>query len=374
MINRERLINLFLELTKIDSVSREEREMVDRLITEFNEMDIMVKEDDTGVKINGNAGNLIAELPGDENYPAILLSAHLDRVEPGRGIEPVIRDEYIESSGETVLGGDDLIGIAAIIEVLKIIKEEKIFHGPLKIIFSVAEEVGLQGTSNLCEDELKGLDYGLVFDVDGEIGTVVHRAPSQIKFNARIRGKAAHAGINPRSGINAIKISSIAISNMKLGQIDNETTANIGVIKGGKARNIVPEVVELEGEARSHSEEKLLEQQQHMQEIIDRSVRKYGGQVEYDIKKLYQSFAIDSESDIIKMVKMAAGDLGLSFELMASGGGSDANTFNLMGLPAVNLGTGMERVHSTEERVKINNIYKLVELILKILEHSKSFK
>lgn len=367
-MNKELLIDFFIELVQIDSISKQEREMADRLIAEFNSMNIPVKEDEVGDIIKGNTGNIIAEIPGDKDYPSLLLSAHLDRVEPGKGIEPVINNEYIESKGNTVLAGDDLIGVAAIIEALKIIQEESIKHGTIKVIFSVAEELGLQGANNLNENELEGLDYGLVFDVDGEIGSVVHRAPSQIKFNAKIKGKAAHAGINPRAGINAIKISSVAISNMRLGQIDKETTANIGVIKGGKARNIVPELVELEGEARSHSEEKLNEQQQHMQDVIDRAVRKYAGQVEYDIKKLYQSFAIDSESDIIRLVKKAAKSLNLPFKLMVSGGGSDANVFNLRGLPTVNLGTGMEKVHSTEERVKIINLYRLVELILAIIK------
>jgi len=356
-----------MEIVQIDSVSKEEREMVDRLINELKEMNLEVKEDNTADFINGNAGNIIFDIPADNNMPKVLLSAHLDRVEPGRGIEPIIKDGYIISKGDTVLAGDDLIGVAAIIEVIKVLRENNLKHRPIKVIFTVAEEIGLLGAKHLDPRELDSIDYGLVFDVDGDIGTVVHRAPSQIKFNAKIEGKSAHAGIEPAKGINAIKIASLAISNMKLGQIDEKTTANIGVIKGGRASNIVPDMVELEGEVRSHSDQSLEKQQNHMKDLIDRSCKKYKGMVKYDIEKVYSSFAIPNESDIIKFVENVINKLDLEYFLTSSGGGSDANIFNNIGLPTLNFGVGMENVHSTNERVKVENLYILTNLIFNLL-------
>lgn len=373
MVNRDRLIKLFMELVQIDSVSREERLMADRLTEELKTLGGKVREDNTGERIQGSAGNLIAEFSGSSNYPVLILSAHMDRVEPGRGIKPVIRDNYIMSEGNTILAGDDVIGITSIIETLKILKENGIAHGPLKVIFSVAEEIGLLGAKELDPSELKA-DYGFVYDVDGDVGTIVYQAPSQIKFNAVIRGRAAHAGMNPEEGINAIKIASKAISEMKLGRVDEETTVNIGVIKGGRAINIVPDLVELEGEIRSHREENLLRQQEHMQTIIERAAAKYHGQVNFEIERLYSGFVLDRESDIIRLVASSAARLGIPVKYMVSGGGSDANIFNQRGLPTVNLGTGMEKVHSTDERVKIENLVRLVELTINIIKNSKEYK
>ncbi len=367
MINKERLLNFFMEIVQIDSISKEEREMTDRIIKELNLMGIDVKEDNTADFIDGNAGNLIFDIPGDNNMPKVLLSAHLDRVEPGRGIKPIIEDGYIVSKEETVLAGDDLIGVAAIVETVKVLKENNLKHRPIRVIFTVAEEIGLLGAKHLDPIELESIDYGLVFDVDGDIGTIVHQAPSQIKFNAKIEGKSAHAGLEPAKGVNAIKITSLAISNMKLGQIDEKTTANIGVIKGGRASNIVPDMVELEGEIRSHLDQNLKKQQNHMQDLIDRSCKKFNGIVNYDIEKIYSGFAISNESDIIKFVEDVIKNLELDFCLTSSGGGSDANIFNNIGLPTLNFGVGMENVHSTDERVKVENLYILTNLIINLL-------
>ncbi|MFP4015752.1 MAG: M20/M25/M40 family metallo-hydrolase [Halanaerobiales bacterium] len=373
MINKERLLNLFMELVQIDSVSKEERELADRIIIEFDKIGLEVIEDDTATKIDGNAGNLIIDIAGDQSLSCFLLSAHLDRVEPGRGIKPVIKEGYVVTEGDTVLAGDDLIGVAAIIEVVKILKEKNIKHRPFKIVFTVAEEIGLQGAKNLDFDQFKMVDYGFVFDVDGAVGTVVHQAPTQTKFNAVINGKSAHAGIEPSRGVNAIKIASLAISNMNLGQVNNETTANIGVIRGGRASNIVPDMVELEGEIRSHSAELLEKQQEDMKILINRSCEKYCGKVYYDIEEIYCAFAISSESDIIKIVENIIEGLGLDFVLTKSGGGSDANVFNNKGLTTLNLGVGMENVHSTEERVKIQNLNLTAEFILKLLTEEVKF-
>ena len=367
MINKERIVEEFINLVEIDSIPREEREMADRLKADLQNLGCNVYEDNTGEKIDGNAGNLIAELPGDPDLPVVLLSAHMDRVEPGKGVEAMIDNGYIKSKGETVLGGDDIIGVVAILETLREIKDSK-KNPTIKIIFSVAEEAGLMGTKNMDSKIYNDVDYGIVLDVDGEIGKVVYQAPSQNKFNAIIKGKAAHAGMEPENGVNAIKIASHAISDMKLGQIDEETTANIGVIRGGVASNIVPDLVELEGEVRSLNHNKLKQQTDDMKDIIDKYVGKYNGEVDYDIKLNYSNFSLDLKSGLIKIVKKAARKLELPYNLASSGGGSDANIYNNQGLPTVNLEIRMEKVHSTDERVKIDNMLKLTEYLMTIID------
>ncbi|MTI60805.1 MAG: M20/M25/M40 family metallo-hydrolase [Firmicutes bacterium] len=372
-MKNNRVIDLFLELVQIDSISLAEREMADRLSAELKSLGGEVHEDNTAKKIGGQAGNIIGYFKGNDNYPAILLSAHMDRVEPGRGIKPVIRGDYIYSSGNTVLGGDDLIGVSAILEVIRVLKERRIEHGDLKVVFSVAEELGLLGARELDPVEISGLDLGIVLDVDGDVGTIVYKAPAQLKFNAVIKGKSAHAGMHPEEGINAIKISSKAISDIKLGQIDEETTANIGVIRGGKAINIVPEIVELEGEVRSHNDHKLEKQLKHMKEIIKQAVEKYGGSVKYNIEKLYPGFELPLESDIIRLIAYSMEGIKIPIIYMVSGGGSDANIFNKLGLPTINLGVGMEKVHTSNETVCMHNMIKLVELMIKVIKDSRGY-
>ena len=370
MINKEQLVDKFIELVEIDSISREERKMADRLKDELESLGCKVYEDKTGEKIDGNAGNLIAEFPGSDDYPVVLLSAHMDRVEPGKGVKAVIEDGYIKSAGDTVLGSDDIIGVTAILELLKNLKEKE-DHPTIKILFSVAEEVGLLGAKNLDPKAYEDVDYGIVLDVGGEIGTVVNEAPSKTKFNAVIKGEPAHAGTEPENGVNAIKIASHAISEMNLGRVAEETTSNIGVIRGGVASNIVPDLVELEGEVRSINHKKLKQQTSEMKEIIDKYVEKYKGEVDYDIDLTYRTFALNEDNDLVSIVKEAADKLELPFKLKSSGGGSDANIFNSQGLPTVNLGTGMEKVHSTDERVKIDNMVKLTDYLIAIIDTMK---
>jgi tripeptide aminopeptidase len=374
MVNKKRLLDLFLRLVQIDSISRKERKMADILTEELLKLKTRVWEDNSANIIGGEAGNVIAYIEGDKEYPYFLLSAHMDRVKPGIGIKPVIRDSYIYSQGKTVLAGDDLIGVSVILEVINLLRENKIPHGPIKIVFSVAEEIGLLGAKNLNKDELKGIDYGLVLDAEGEIGSIIYKAPSQLKFNVYIRGKAAHAGMNPDSGINAIKIASQAISNIKLGRIDEETTANIGVIKGGIAINIIPDLVVLEGEVRSHSESKLKEQIDAMKFIIDKAVNKYHGKVDFKIERLYSSYSLEKNNRFMNLISYCANELGIKMQYNISGGGSDANIFNNIGLPCLNLAVGMENVHTSEERVKIDNLVLIAEYLYLILKNSRRLK
>src|SRR5437763_14006867 len=263
MINQERIKNLLLELVQIDSISREEREVAERIRALCEQMGAQVEIDDAGSKVGGNSGNVIVRFPGTiPDAEPIMMSAHMDTVVPGEGVKPIVEGDIIRTDGSTVLGGDDKSGCAVIIETIRCLQEQNIPHAPIDAVFSICEEVGLLGAKHLDVSKLRA-KYGLVFDSD-DPGFLFTKGPSANHMEFRIYGLESHAGVAPEDGISAIKIAAEAIAAMKLGRIDHETTANIGIIEGGKATNIITNHVRLVGEARSLSEEKLKRQCDHM--------------------------------------------------------------------------------------------------------------
>src|SRR3989304_5602390 len=256
LINQVSLKNLLIELIKIDSVSRKERDVAMRLKREMEALGASVAIDDAGDKVGGNVGNLIAYFPGNQAAARpLLLSAHMDTVVPGEGVTPILDGDILRSDGRTVLGGDDKSGVAIICEVLRVVRENNFPCGDIDVVFTICEEAGLVGAKGLDVSRLKART-GLVLDSDS-VGFLFTKAPAANHMEFIIRGLAAHAGVCPEKGINAIRVAAEGIAQMKLGRIDHETTANIGVIEGGMAVNIVPNAVLLKGEARSHSREKL---------------------------------------------------------------------------------------------------------------------
>ncbi len=255
MINRERLAETFTALVKIDSVSKEEgkvSKMIQGMLASLG-ADIVI--DDAGEKIGGDTGNLIARFKGNTEAATMLLNAHMDTVEPGRGIVPVFTDGVFTSQGDTILGADDKSAIAIILEVLKVVGENNLACGPLEVVFTICEEIGLLGAKYLDFNTISA-NYGFALDSADTRG-VVTRAPSANHLEFTVHGKEAHAGAAPEKGINAIQIAGKAIADLDLGRIDAETTCNIGVIEGGLATNIVPNLVKVKGEVRSHDDEKL---------------------------------------------------------------------------------------------------------------------
>src|SRR5919205_1752132 len=263
MINQERIKNLLLELVQIDSVSREERDVAQRIKQICEELGAEVFIDDAGEKVGGNTGNVIARFPGARpSAEPIMMSAHMDTVVPGRGVKPIIEGDIIRTDGSTVLGGDDKSGCAVILETIRCLQEQSIPHAPIDAVFSICEEVGLLGAKHLDMSKVRA-KYGIVFDSD-DPGFLFTKGPSADHFEFRVYGLESHAGVAPEQGISAIRIAAEAISAMKLFRIDDETTANIGIIEGGKATNIITNFVYLKGEARSLNEEKLRAQCDHM--------------------------------------------------------------------------------------------------------------
>ncbi len=372
-VNKNRLKSEFLNLVKISSESKNEKRIAEYIADIFRDLADEIIVDDSSDKTKSNTNNLIIKIAGNNpRAKKILLCSHLDTVVPGNNVKPVVYGDTITSDGSTVLGGDCKSGIAIIIEVIRTLKEAEIPHGDIELLFTVAEEVGLLGA--------KHLDYSLIdaklcyaLDTSG-VMTLVHKAPSANDITFKIFGKAAHAGLEPEKGVNALKIAAQAISMMQLGRIDHETTTNIGTVSGGKATNIVPDYVELRGEARSHSSEKLKAQTDSMRKAVERAVADAKSEInaelpryEAEIELEYEHFDIDEDEQLITLAKRAATEMGKELNVLPGGGGSDANIFNEHGIKSVILSTGMDKVHTMEERIDVNDMVENANLLLNVL-------
>ena len=376
MINRERLKNFLIELIEIDSLSRQEYHVAMRLKRDMEELGATVVIDDAGEKVGGNVGNLIAQFPGTvPQRQALLLSAHMDTVVPGEGIKPILDGDILRTNGKTVLGGDDKSGVAIICEVLRVMQEQRIPYGPIDVVFTICEEAGLIGAKCLDVGKLRART-GLVLDSDS-VGFLFTKAPAANRMEFHVYGLEAHAGVCPEKGINAIKVAAEGIAQMRLGRIDHETTANIGVVEGGMAVNIVPNKVTLKGEARSHSGEKLQQQTAHMQRCLEEAAARYtldfdgkhhSAKVEAKIERDYDRMDVPENAPIVQLVHAAAKNLNLEVKTSATGGGCDANVLNQKGLVVANLGTGMREIHTVNEWLDLKDLYLSAQMVLEIVK------
>ncbi|HEX8138947.1 MAG TPA: M20/M25/M40 family metallo-hydrolase [Pyrinomonadaceae bacterium] len=375
MINQERIKNLLLELVQIDSHSRRERDVAERIKKYCEELGAEVEIDDAGEKVGGNSGNVIARFRGTiPDAEPILMSAHMDTVVPGEGVRPVIEGDIIRTDGTTVLGGDDKSGCAVILETIRCLKEQNIPHTDIEAVFSICEEVGLLGAKHLDVSKIRSR-YGIVFDSD-DPGFLFTKGPSSNHLEIEVHGLESHAGVAPEQGISAIRVAAEAITKMKLGRIDEETTANIGVIHGGAATNIIPNLVTLWGEARSLSEEKLEAQCDHMIACFREAAEGHEVTVEgkttrasvkAKVERDYSAMDVPDSARVVRLVIEAASRMGLQVQTMASGGGCDANIFNRKGIECANLGTGMRAIHTVNEWLDVKDMYASAEMTLEIL-------
>jgi tripeptide aminopeptidase len=369
LINKKRLIGRFIKYVKVDSISKKEAKFMKLIRKELSAMGVRSVEDNAGSHIGGDSGNLYAFIKGNlKGVPRVLLNAHVDTVMPGENIKPRIRKGKIFSDGTTVLGADNKAGVAVIMEVIMTLNERNLRHGDIDVLFTVAEELGLTG-SKFIDKKLLKADFGYVLD-GGDVHKLINKAPSQDSLEIKISGRSAHAGVHPEKGINAIKVASAAISRMKLGRIDRETTANIGIIHGGVATNIVPETVVFKGEARSHDISKLKRQVNHMRNESQKACLKYGAKLAFHVTPSYRAFEIPVKHAAMLLAKKAALDIGIKPDIIATGGGSDANIFSSLGLPCLIIGVGADNVHTKKEKISVNEMEKGAQLLLNIIMES----
>jgi len=365
MINETRLVESFLDMVKIPSPSFKERQVADYLKKVLEDLGLEVTEDNAGEKIGGNAGNIIGVLkaPGKKK---LLFSSHMDTVLPCDKINPIVENGIIKTDGTSVLGGDDKAGIAAIIEMLRLVKENNLDHPEIIVVFSVAEEVGLLGAQHFDVDKYQP-DFGFIIDTGGEPGNLTVQAPAAVKGKLTITGKPAHAGIAPELGINALTVAAHAITKLRLGRIDEETTCNIGVVSGGSAVNIVMPEVKMMYEARSLRDEKLDALVEETMDIFTKTCEEFGAQFKSEVKKGYSSFNMDTDSEVVKMFGTACKKAGIQFTTLASGGGSDTNIYNVKNIPSVNMAIGMSKVHTTEEFIAIKDIVDCSKILVELV-------
>jgi len=379
MINRERLAETFKSLAETDSISKEEGVFAGKIERILAAMGAETFVDNAGELIGGNTGNLIAKFKGNTPAPTLLLNAHMDTVEPGRGVAAMLENGTFTSDGTTILGADDKSAIAILLETLNVLHENDLPYGPLEIVLTVCEEIGLLGAKHL-DLSLVTATYGFALDATDTEG-IVTRAPSANHLEFIIHGKDAHAGAAPEKGINAIFLASKAIARLKLGRIDQETTCNIGIIEGGLATNIVPNLVTVKGEVRSHDEEKLHkitnEIVSSFKEVVENfeEARPEEGlpRIEVNIKKDFSRTYIPDDHPVVTLAFKAAENLGRKLATKTSGGGADANIFFEKGIFTGVLGTGMRDMHTVRESVKLDDMVLTAELLLEIIRlHSQT--
>ncbi len=349
-------VHTFLDLVRMNSVSCDEGKIGLFLETKLLSLGLATKWD--------KGGNLYAYLPGEGE--TILLSAHMDTVPLAFDVEPLVEEGLIHTGEKTALGADDKAAIAAILTVLEAIQDERISHPNLVILFSVEEELGLQGIAHVDTTMLSDVDYGYVFDAEGPVGTFITAAPGSIKLDVIFQGKGAHAGFSPEAGISAIQMASDAVSSMRLLRIDEETTANVGSFIAPGSRNIVCDKATLSFEARSLDAKKLTAQIEHMKESLHTSAVTHGGKVTIEEELLYEAYKLDTDAPSFRQLKRACADLGIPYSERPTLGGSDANVLNAKGIPTTVCTTGYEAPHTTGESIQVDQLLILTSLVKKL--------
>lgn len=367
-MNIDRLTSQFMDYVRISSPSYKEGTFAKVLEKDLKEIGFEVITDNAFEKAGSDTGNLIGYLKGNKDVEPIMFCAHMDTVTPCENIEPIIEDGIIKSKGNTILSADDKAGIVSILEGIRYIKANNIPHGDIEVVFTICEEVGLYGSKYLDYSKIKS-KMAFVLDTGGEVGGVVVQGPAQAQIHAKFHGKSSHAGGSPEKGISAIQVAARAIDNMNLLRIDEETTANVGTIKGGSATNIVADYAEAEFEARSLDDEKLKKQIKHMAYTMSKAANDFNAKVEIEVENAYPTFLVEENDPILKLVQKSMESINLPYEPCSTGGGADSNIFNGKGITAVTLAIGMYDVHTLNEYISIDDLVKTSRLVASIIDN-----
>jgi tripeptide aminopeptidase len=365
-VNEERILKLFKELVLINSPSTKEHPLADKIISLLQGMPVEII---TQASLNKDKPNLLIRFSANqwvEDNP-ILLSAHMDTIEPTDSITWLQDKDIIKTDGTTILGADDKTGIAIILEVLFQLVENNLPHPEIEIFFSTEEEIHLLGSKALDLTLIRS-KRGIVLDSDGEAGLITHIAPSHYSFTATITGVPAHAGMQPEKGKSAILFASQVISKMPFGRIDFETTSNIGIIQGGKATNIVAETCKLNGEVRSLSDQKLSVISEYIEKLF-RSGSDIGYQIDYQGGRIYSAYQINPDTKFPSDLFEAGKESGIETKFVSSGGGSDANILNekIPSMTCVVVSCGMANPHTHKEQASITVMNKTACWLLHFL-------
>ena len=360
MIKQERLVGSFCDLVRIDSPSDEEEEMALHLTDRLSLLGFSVTRD--------AHGNVIASEDGED---PLLLSAHMDTVEPGRGIKPIINGDRITSDGTTILGGDCKAGVAAILEGLESISEDGSSRRTVQVVFTRGEEIGLVGATNLDYSMIRARE-AVVFDGNGPVNTITGASPTYMRFDITVKGRAAHAGVEPEKGLSAIRIATEIINELPNGRLDDETTFNVGLISGGSVRNAVPSDASFGGEWRSRNTETLDSLKMQLLTTLERARERYKeATIEEDLEVMFQMYNLDPEEQVVRLVTKVMKDMDLVPNIRPSGGGTDGNVMRLHGIESVVVGMSTNEMHTVDEYVVIPDLVNTARFCREVISFAR---
>jgi tripeptide aminopeptidase len=364
-------LGLFLELAAIPSPSRRERAVTDRCIAYLREIGLDPHEDPPPLP-GDEAGNVICRIPptaGETGTP-LMLCAHVDTVELTAPIEPVVANGVVTNKRETILGGDNKAAVASMLEAVRRILTEGRPHAGIELVLSVQEETGLHGVKALDCSQLAAR-LGYVYDHAAPIGGLVTACPSQYSIDATFLGRSAHAGIAPEEGRNAIAAAAHAPAELRFGRLDDETTANVGTIAGGVARNVVPDRCDVRLEVRSRDHERALKESQVMLDALAHAANAAECELETSATLEYRAYKLRRTDPVVQIAWAALEACGHEPVLLATGGGADAHLFNANGIPCANIANGMELIHTPDERIAVADIEAMVDVTLALVEGAR---
>jgi len=360
-------LELFLELAAIPSPPGEERAVADVVLRYLRDLGLDPDEDGCGPEIGSTMGNIYARLEPTAAGTPLFFCAHLDTVPPSGPLEPVVEDGVVRNAGGTILGADNKSAVVQMLEGVRRVLVEGRPHAGIELLFTPKEEVGLIGAYAFDNDRLHA-DIGYVYDQAAAPGEIILGAPWSESMEVQFHGRAAHSGMFPEEGRSAIQAAAKAIADLRLGRVDEETTANVGTISGGTAGNIVPEWCTFIAEARSQSQPKLHALVQEMLDAFSFAATAADCEVEWQLRKSYHGYAFKRDDDVVRLAATALAACGYEPTYAFSGGGADANVFNERGRRCVNLANGMTDIHTSEERITVADLDGMVDVTLALVD------
>ena len=372
-VSADHTLPLFLELAAIPSPPGHERGVATRVTAELDALGLAHDEDDCGASIGSEIGNIYCRIPATvEGGTPIFLNAHLDTVPPTGPIDPEVRNGVVVNRHDTILGGDNKAAVASMLAAVAAVVRERRPHAGIELVFTPMEEVGLRGAKGFDHRRLAA-GFGYCYDHAAPIGNVVVGAPTQKSIRLVFQGRAAHSGIAPEQGRNAIQAASKAIAEMRLGRVDPATTANVGLISGGIAGNIVPPECTVSAEARSLDPERARTLAQEMLDAATHAANLCECGLESTIASEYEGYRFTRSHPAVKLAAQALEGDGHRVEYVESGGGADANVFNAEGMPCVNLCNGMAEIHTASEHIAVTDLEAMTRVTLGLIEAASGY-
>jgi tripeptide aminopeptidase len=366
------VVELFCDLAAISSPSRDERAVADVVLARLRGMGLDPVEDGSGADTGSNIGNIHVALPATDGAGGtpIFLNAHLDTVPPDGPVEPEIRNGIVVNRRDTILGADNKAAVAVMLEAFARLASGTP-HAGVELVLTPMEEVGLRGAKAFDTSRLEAR-FGYCYDHAAPIGNVVLAAPAQKSLELRFLGRAAHSGIAPEEGRSAIAAAARAVGDMQLGRVDDATTANVGLIRGGVAGNIVPPECRVWAEARSRDPDRLREQVQSMLDAATYAANLSDCELESRIVSEYEGYRFARTHEAVRLVSQALDGCGYPVAYIESGGAADANVFNAAGVPCVNVCNGMAEIHTASEHIAVADLEGMLDVTMGLIEAARA--